>query len=50
MIAQGPKTGVQLYNLLGYNRAQYILFRQVQKWMRNHDYDDQKQIDNWNNV
>ena len=30
------KPTVKLYNLLGYSQSQYILFRQIQHWMRNH--------------
>ena len=47
---QRAKPSIKLYNLLGYSRAQYILFRQIQHWMRTHKYSDKKQTDNINNI
>lgn len=44
------KPTVKLYNLLGYSRTQYILFRQIQHWMRSHKFSDKKQMDNINNI
>jgi len=49
-VIERAKPTVRLYNLLGYNRAQYILFRQIQAWMRSHKYSDKKQTDNINNI
>ena len=44
------KPTIKLYNLLGYSQTQYILFRQIQQWMRNHKYSDKKQTDNISNI
>ena len=41
-VIQRAKPTIKLYNLLGYSQTQYILFRQIQAWMRNRKYSDKK--------
>ena len=36
--------------MLDYSQTQYILFRQIQHWMRSHKYSDKKQTDNISNI
>ena len=44
------KPELKLFQLLNQNKSTYLLFRTMQKWMRGHEFSDQRQTDNINNI
>lgn len=44
------KPELKLFQLLNQNKSTYLLFRTMQNWMRSHEFSDQRQTDNINNI